>query len=251
MNRRSLRDDLRGTFEAMTRSPRPELGTAIRESIVEGRRRQRLINPTLGVAALAVLLIAGGTALVASFVPPPRLVGQLPASTPSTTPTTATTPVLTPISTPEPTPTAAPTPPPTPAPTQIALPGCPATSGGGAGHGSVTDVRMAVHPGFDRFVVQFAGPVPRFEIRPQAGATFGAVTLQGSAGILVVLHDASAAGTYGGPTDFRPGFPELREARQLGDADGVVQWGLGLARPTCFQLQTLTGPSRLVIDVLT
>lgn len=245
MNRRSLRDELRGAFEAMTRPPRDEMAARIKDGIVAGRApRRHLLTPSLGIAALVALLIAGGTALAASLVPPPRLVGQAPGAAPSARATRPPSPVQTPEVTPTPVPT------PSATPTAAALPGCAAASGAGGGHGAVTDVRMAAHPGYDRFVMQFAGPVPQYEVRPQAGATFGAVTLDGSAGVLVVLHDAAAAGTYGGPTDFRPGYPQLREARQLGDGGGVVEWGLGLARPTCYQLQLLPNPSRLVIDVL-
>jgi hypothetical protein len=250
MTRRSLRDELRGAFEAMTRPHRPEMAARIKEGIIAGRRpRRHLLTPSLGIAALAALLIAGGTALAASLVPVPRLVGRTPSVAPTARATPPPTPAETPAATPTPAAVPTATPSPTAAPTQVALPGCAATSGGGGGHGAVTDVRMAAHPGYDRFVMQFAGPVPQYEVRPQVGATFDAVTLDGSAGILIVLHDASAAGSYGGPTDFRPGYPALREARQLGDGNGVVEWGLGLARPTCYQLQTLPNPSRLVVDV--
>jgi hypothetical protein len=66
----------------------------------------------------------------------------------------------------------------------------------------------------------------------------------------VVLHGAQAHGTYTGPSDLKPtGTATLREARDIGDFEGVVSWGLGLSKPACFRAFTLSGPSRLVVDV--
>jgi hypothetical protein len=63
------------------------------------------------------------------------------------------------------------------------------------------------------------------------------------------MHTATGRGTYFGAADFRTGFPQLREARLLGDFEGYVTWGLGLAHPSCKRVFKLTGPTRLVIDV--
>jgi len=120
----------------------------------------------------------------------------------------------------------------------------------------VTAARAAAQSGYDRFVLEFAGPLPQYEVRAQSGATFtqdasGApVTLAGSAGLVVTVRGAQAHGTFTGATDLRPdGTGVLREARQVGDFEGVVTWGLGLSRATCFRAFTLTGPSRLIVDI--
>jgi hypothetical protein len=116
----------------------------------------------------------------------------------------------------------------------------------------MSTARVGAHDGYDRFVVQFDGPVPQFEVRLQDSATFsqsGGAALRGSAGALVVVRNASGAGAYGAPTDFQPGFPVLREARLLSDSQGVVEWGLGLSRPACVRTMVLDSPSRLVVDV--
>ena len=119
----------------------------------------------------------------------------------------------------------------------------------------VTGVRTGVQSGYDRFVIQFNGPVPQYEVQGQSGSTFvqdGSgipVTLQGSSGLLVVLRNASTSGTYSGPTDIHPNGKVVREARLTGDYEAVVHWGLGLSHPACFRVTTLSNPSRLVIDV--
>lgn len=146
-----------------------------------------------------------------------------------------------------------------PAATAGALPAysCGTVSGGSAGHyGHVTSVRVGKHATYDRFVVQFSKPgIPAYTVTPKSSARFWLdgsgrpVTLRGAAGIKLVLHPASGQGTFSGPTDIRTGFLQLREARQLGDFEGYVSWGLGLAHQSCKRVFTLTNPSRLVIDV--
>jgi hypothetical protein len=145
-----------------------------------------------------------------------------------------------------------------------ALPGvsCAAQSGGSVVPvpplAAVTTVRAGRHPGFDRFVIEFAGsgPVPRFEVTPQASPQFVVdpsgqpVTLLGRAGVLVVVRDASLHDGFRGPTDLRPGLPVLREARAVGDFEGVVRWGLGVSRPSCARVFTLASPARLVVDLV-
>ena len=130
------------------------------------------------------------------------------------------------------------------------------TGGSSSTYGHVTAVRVGHHIGFDRFVVQFSSSrVPSYRIVPKSSAIFWLdpsgqrVTLRGHAGLLVVMHPASGFGTYRGPNDFRTTFPQLREARRIGDFEGYYSWGLGLTRASCKRVFTLTAPTRLVIDV--
>jgi hypothetical protein len=145
------------------------------------------------------------------------------------------------------------------APSAGALPAyaCGTASGGSTTvHSHVTDVRVARHATFDRFVVEFStARLPHYKLTPKSSAVFTLdpsgrqVQLLGNAGILVVLHSATGVGTYHGPGDFRTGFPQLREARRLGDFEGYVSWGLGLAHQSCKRVFTLANPARLVVDV--
>ena len=123
-------------------------------------------------------------------------------------------------------------------------------------HSHVTDVRVGQHRTFDRFVIEFnTARLPRYRLTPKSDTTFTLegsghpVTLLGNAGLKVAVHFATGTGTYTGPTDFRPRFPQLKEARQLGDFEGYVTWGIGLGHQSCKRVFTLTNPTRLVIDV--
>jgi hypothetical protein len=133
---------------------------------------------------------------------------------------------------------------------------CTDSSGGARGFiGHVTEVRIAQHATFDRFVVQFRERrVPVFDVSRQRTSRFvldasgRPVTLLGHAGIKVELKRAQAFGSYHGSRDFKPRFPQLREARQTGDFEAVNSWGLGVHRNSCMHVFTLSAPARLVID---
>ncbi len=264
MSRRPLRDDLRDLFEVVSEPAHPALAARIRDEI--GSRPAPVPRVPRLAAAIAVVV---SVAVVAGLVLAGRQ-GMLPAPAPASTGQPAASPVPSelPTATPAPspgsqaTPSASPIPPAaSPAPSQpAALPGftC-ATQAGGAGGAAVTAVtavRAGAQTGYDRFVIELNGPVPRYEVRPQDGATFTEdasgrqVVLDGSSGLLVRLWGTSSFGTYSGPTDLKPaGTATLREARQVGDFEGVVSWGLGLSHASCFRVLTLTGPARLVVDI--
>jgi hypothetical protein len=120
----------------------------------------------------------------------------------------------------------------------------------------ITDVRVGHHIGYDRFVMQFAGSrVPHYTVTPKSSAVFWLdpsnkrVTLRGTAGIKIALFPASGLGSFHGPTDIKTTFPQLLEARNIGDFEAVTSWGLGLRHQSCKRVFTLPGPPRLVIDV--
>jgi hypothetical protein len=52
-----------------------------------------------------------------------------------------------------------------------------------------------------------------------------------------------------GPTDVQTALPAIREARPVGDLEGMVSWGLRVRGPGFVRVMTLTGPNRLVVDV--
>jgi hypothetical protein len=256
LSKRPLRDELRDVFDSLSEPAHPALSARIREDLGSRSaiptRVPRLAAAVAMVAAIVIVVSLVSIARHGTFSPGPA---RAPAGRPTPIPSTAASPQ----------PGAGVTPTPAPgvsASIPVAGPpfSCAAESGGGTGGtpAGVTAVRAGPQAGYDRFVIELNGPVQQYQVAPQFNATFtrdasGApVTLAGSAGLRVTLHGAQAAGTYTGPTDLEPaGTGVLQEARQVGDFEGVVTWGLGLSRASCFRAFTLTGPSRLVVDVQT
>ncbi len=114
-------------------------------------------------------------------------------------------------------------------------------------------VRFGSHVGYDRVVYDFGSdPVPPFAVVPQANAAFEMdpsnllVKLSGSAGVRVVFSHAKLLLPLG---NSRLGFPALQEARQIGNFEAVLSWGLGVQAPAYLRVSTLANPNRLVIDI--
>jgi hypothetical protein len=148
--------------------------------------------------------------------------------------------------------------PPTAPGTNLPAFACANASGGAAGTASVTGVRVGEQVGYDRFVIEFTSSVPAYTVTRQASPTFTnspsgqRVTLSGTAGALVIVHNATGAGTYIGSNDLQHSeFDVIKEARQTEDFEGTLQWALGLSRPACMRTFTLANPPRLVVDFTT
>lgn len=111
------------------------------------------------------------------------------------------------------------------------------------------------HPGYDRLVIQFSGAIPGYLVTRQQSAAFilspkgTPVTLEGSAGVHVVINPVLDWTSYHGPTSFHPRYPFIRQALMLENFEGYQQWGLGVQGTPCLKVFTLGAPSRLVIDV--
>ena len=134
------------------------------------------------------------------------------------------------------------------------------SKGGSASSGAptgptVTAVRVGGHTGFDRFVMEFSGPVPTYKVVPQSSPVFTLdpkgtkVTLDGTAGVLVTVKPENWQ-AYSGPTGMRPGLPFLKQARMVQNFEGTMQWGLGIQGSPCLKVTTLNSPPRLVVDVV-
>jgi len=123
----------------------------------------------------------------------------------------------------------------------------------------ITDVRVGTHDGYDRVVFEFASGLPDAVIEgvlPPLYADPSGLELDvaGSAFLRVTMHGASKVSpegglTYSGSTNFAPGFDRLVQLIEGGDSEAVSTWYLGLNGAGCYRVLTLTGPSRLVIDI--
>jgi hypothetical protein len=121
-------------------------------------------------------------------------------------------------------------------------------------------VRVGRHPGYDRIVFQFAGPIPSLRVQPVASLAedgSGEPVWPGSPNLLQIRLEPTQAHTdRGRPTlttselQAAPGLPVLGQYRRIGDFEGVVTSGLRLrrSRPNLHILQ-LTNPNRLVVDL--
>jgi hypothetical protein len=148
--------------------------------------------------------------------------------------------------------------PPSPPGTNLPAFACADAAGGKTGVANVITARTSEQAGYDRFVLQFDGIVPTFAVKRQpkpvfaTGASGQSVTLSGTAGVLVTVHSATGNTTFTGSTDLiHSDYGVIKEARQLQDYEGTVAWGLGISKPTCMRVFTLTDPARLVVDLQT
>lgn len=116
-------------------------------------------------------------------------------------------------------------------------------------------VRFGQHPGYDRFVIDFTGEIPQYDVSVQPTSRFlrspkgTDVVLQGTGGVLIRMFSISNWSSYTMAGHFLPGYPFLREADLVENFEGVQQWGLGIAGHPAIRVQALSGPARLVVDV--
>jgi hypothetical protein len=135
----------------------------------------------------------------------------------------------------------------------LALPGFTTarkTSPGGAGQAEMFAISVGCHATFDRFVIRARNARPGYDVRyvrrvvaDPSGMT---VSLRGTKRLLLVSHNATG---HQLPRVKTPLCPNLRQVKLAGDFEGVVSFGLGLARKTGFRVFRLTGPTRIVVDV--
>lgn len=158
-------------------------------------------------------------------------------------------------------PTSSPSPSPTPtltgaATTPVARPP------GDAGFGLLTAVRLASHPGYDRFVLEFADAVPGYEVRyvdrPVVADPSGETVVVAGDHVLAIrmepasrydLQSGTPSPGYDGPTRIPGGSGSVQEAVMTGDFEAVMQWVLGVDGKQPFLVTELSSPPRLVIDV--
>ncbi|WP_112267832.1 AMIN-like domain-containing (lipo)protein [Lentzea terrae] len=121
-------------------------------------------------------------------------------------------------------------------------------------------IRAAHHPDYDRVVFEFAGPLPAQRdvgyVPELIGDPSGLpVPVVGDAILQVRMasasgHDENGNVTYG-PTRRTYPLPNVIQVVNSGDFEGVLTFGIGLARQTTVNTFTLTNPSRVVVDIST
>ncbi|HEV8573530.1 MAG TPA: hypothetical protein VGR43_02375 [Dehalococcoidia bacterium] len=120
------------------------------------------------------------------------------------------------------------------------------------------DVRAAEHTTFDRFTLEFDIAPPGYKVEyvdpPIVLDPSGQeVTIDGQAFLQITIQGAVASYLsspgYGGPSELKPGLPNLVEAELTGDFEAVLTWVLGVNEEADFRVLTLESPPRLVVDV--
>jgi peptidoglycan hydrolase-like protein with peptidoglycan-binding domain len=120
-------------------------------------------------------------------------------------------------------------------------------------------VRAGRNKDFDRLVFDFEGSVPgmRAEYVDQLveDGSGHPITLRGRAVVQIVIRPAAAHRDDGTPTITGPppdvtGFAAFRQVADAGDFEAVLTWGIGVAARTGLRGFTLTGPSRVAVDVV-
>lgn len=121
----------------------------------------------------------------------------------------------------------------------------------------LTGIRASHHVGFDRVVFDFYGGVPSSRSARYVDTLFAdgsgrPVRVAGRA--ILEVSFSSARGHKQDTTDTSPNrlafpLPNVITTVQSGDFEGVVTYGIGLARRQAFSMFTLSNPPRVVLDI--
>jgi|SRR5579859_1088285 len=186
----------------------------------------------LGLLAACVLLAGCGSATIGESTQTPT-----PSAVASDSPS--------PISSPSPTPT----PLASPSPTLV----CATIQGGTTSRATITDVRVGVHPTYDRLVIEFSGGLPPYKLVPQDPSTFvgpasGApIKVAGKAGYHLYIYNMDIPPTYK-LGNILTAYPELKQVVVMAVFEGQADIAIGLDHSVCPVVSTLSAPARLVID---
>jgi len=122
---------------------------------------------------------------------------------------------------------------------------------------TLTGIRAAHHPGYDRVVFDFTGGLPTirsvgYVSQLIADPSGQRVQIAGRAILKVTLRGANAhnnAGQSTAPARVAFALPNVMNVVRSGDFEAVTSYGIGLARRETVKVFTLRNPSRVVIDI--
>jgi hypothetical protein len=128
-------------------------------------------------------------------------------------------------------------------------------------HGTLVAIRAAHHPeatpAYDRVVFEFSEQVPLLRIEYVknliADGSGLPVPIAGRAILCIQFTPAQAhsdSGQVTAPNHITPKLPLIKAIVSAGDFEGVVTYGIGLARKVETRILTLDSPNRVVIDFL-
>jgi hypothetical protein len=118
----------------------------------------------------------------------------------------------------------------------------------------MTDVRVGSHPGYDRLVIEFSGGIPAYKLVAQDPSTFVGpysgrpVSVAGSAGIRLFIYHMYFPPSYQHGSNLKPAYGVMKQVVVMAVFEGQADVAIGLGKPVCPAVSTLSSPSRLVID---
>lgn len=123
---------------------------------------------------------------------------------------------------------------------------------GAAGQTTLTNIRAGEHPGFDRLVFDFYGPVPAYfvEYVPKselAGASGIPISIAGNYFLRVRFTDTVVS--RGVPFAGTPPFDQIRQYKYVESFEAVTVYGIGVRERQPFRVFALNNPSRVVFDI--
>ena len=240
MTREEFRREIGDAFDSISGSPDPALSERVRSALVEAPEQQRGPVWAAALAAAVIVVILVGILLIRN---PLNFGPTVPGGTRQTSPTPSA-PAVSPS--------------PIGAPFDCAVGSSTLTGQTAPPIALIDAVRTGSHAGYDRLTIEFQnGRTGTIKLVPQANTKFitdpkgEPVTLAGKYGLLIRIKGADNHTAFSGSTDIKTNFPGILEVRQIGDFEGVVQWGVGLASKPCIRTDLLVSPTRLVIDIQT
>jgi hypothetical protein len=127
----------------------------------------------------------------------------------------------------------------------------------------IVDARLLELPGIDRFVLEFDGPVPSWQVRLVEGPILeqpgrAEIDLAGDSHLELRVVPATSIdrdaaepmAAYQGPSLLDAPAPGLLEAALTGDRSDVLTWVLGMQGDPDVAVAALEDPSRIVVDVV-
>ena len=240
MSNEEFRRELNNVFDDVSGSPSSNLPDRVRSAVAHPPDARGPYWLAAVATAVIAVLIVGVLYVAGPLKPPSTVVGVHPTPTPSATS----------LASPSPSPSAEQFVCTSGHVNSTQAPSTPTTAYIGA-------VRTGTHAGYDRLTITFANVQPDggVDVQVQSGTTFTLspsgmqATLKGQNGVLITIRGADLHTRYSGSTDMVTGYPRLVEVRRIQDFEGVVQLGLGINGPACYNAYFLTNPDRLVIDV--
>lgn len=145
------------------------------------------------------------------------------------------------------------------APGAAAAPAASVPAAGAPPVATLVGVRASHHPGVDRVVFEFRGPLPArrdavYVSRLVADGSGRTVPVAGDA-ILGLTFAAAVGHDEDGLPNYAPketfALPGVIQVVNAGDFESVLTFGIGLTRKAAYRVSTLTHPSRVVVDIRT